>query len=125
MLVYQKSEIIMNPKELMISRYEAFVKKDWHYLVETSIHQTLEELKTPSSIEWLSLKVLKNFDNIVEFKAYYRENDKIGVLHEKSRFKLINNQWKYEDGELFNSKIERNEPCPCGSGKKYKKCCSK
>lgn len=20
-------------------------------------------------------------------------------------------------------KIERNEPCPCGSGKKYKKCC--
>jgi hypothetical protein len=22
-------------------------------------------------------------------------------------------------------KIGRNEPCPCGSGKKYKKCCSK
>jgi uncharacterized protein YecA (UPF0149 family) len=21
-------------------------------------------------------------------------------------------------------KIGRNEPCPCGSGKKYKKCCS-
>ncbi len=21
------------------------------------------------------------------------------------------------------SKIGRNEPCPCGSGKKYKKCC--
>ena len=21
------------------------------------------------------------------------------------------------------SKIERNQPCPCGSGKKYKKCC--
>lgn len=20
-------------------------------------------------------------------------------------------------------KVERNEPCPCGSGKKYKKCC--
>jgi hypothetical protein len=20
-------------------------------------------------------------------------------------------------------KIDRNEPCPCGSGKKYKKCC--
>lgn len=23
----------------------------------------------------------------------------------------------------FNPKIGRNEPCPCGSGKKYKKCC--
>ncbi|MBU3912866.1 MAG: SEC-C domain-containing protein [Nanoarchaeota archaeon] len=23
----------------------------------------------------------------------------------------------------FPRKIGRNEPCPCGSGKKYKKCC--
>jgi uncharacterized protein YecA (UPF0149 family) len=23
------------------------------------------------------------------------------------------------------SKIGRNEPCPCGSGKKYKQCCGK
>ena len=25
----------------------------------------------------------------------------------------------------INKKIKRNEPCPCGSGKKYKKCCGK
>lgn len=25
----------------------------------------------------------------------------------------------------FKKKIGRNEPCPCGSGKKYKKCCGK
>jgi uncharacterized protein YecA (UPF0149 family) len=23
------------------------------------------------------------------------------------------------------SKVGRNDPCPCGSGKKYKKCCGK
>ena len=23
----------------------------------------------------------------------------------------------------FDKKISRNEPCPCGSGKKYKRCC--
>jgi len=23
------------------------------------------------------------------------------------------------------SKISRNDPCPCGSGKKYKKCCAR
>lgn len=23
----------------------------------------------------------------------------------------------------MNDKIKRNDPCPCGSGKKYKKCC--
>lgn len=41
-----------------------------------------------------------------------------------------------EDNEEFNeevqetyireeAKVGRNDPCPCGSGKKYKKCCGK
>ena len=25
--------------------------------------------------------------------------------------------------KTFDKKISRNEPCPCGSGKKYKRCC--
>ncbi len=25
----------------------------------------------------------------------------------------------------MNKKIGRNDPCPCGSGKKYKQCCQK
>jgi preprotein translocase subunit SecA len=29
-----------------------------------------------------------------------------------------------ENGE-FASKVGRNDPCPCGSGKKFKKCCGK
>lgn len=24
---------------------------------------------------------------------------------------------------LISTKVGRNDPCPCGSGKKYKKCC--
>jgi SWIM/SEC-C metal-binding protein len=27
--------------------------------------------------------------------------------------------------KIVEKKIGRNEPCPCGSGKKYKKCCGK
>ena len=27
--------------------------------------------------------------------------------------------------EIADKKVGRNEPCPCGSGKKYKKCCGK
>jgi len=113
----------MTPKELMISRYEAFVKKDWHYLAKTSIHQSVEELEMMPELEWLKLELLDDYDDIVEFKAYYRENGKIGVLHEKSHFILREGEWLYEDGELFSTKVERNEPCPCGSGKKFKKCC--
>ncbi|OGL43997.1 MAG: hypothetical protein A2149_02945, partial [Candidatus Schekmanbacteria bacterium RBG_16_38_11] len=35
--------------------------------------------------------------------------------------KLADSQKK--DYQARNSKIPRNEPCPCGSSKKYKKCC--
>ena len=114
----------MTPKELMISRYEAFAKKDWTYLVRTSTSQTVEELARMPELEWLKLEVLDAYENIVEFKAYYRENAKIAVLHERSSFIKEDGEWKYNDGELFNTKVERNEPCPCGSGKKYKKCCA-
>ncbi len=27
--------------------------------------------------------------------------------------------------EITEKKLGRNDPCPCGSGKKYKKCCGK
>ncbi len=113
----------LTPKELMISRYEAFVKEDWNYLVKTSTHQTLDNLSNPYPIEWLKLEVLNDYDNIVEFKAYYRQDSKLEVLHEKSVFTKLDGEWKYETGELYKSKIERNMSCPCGSGKKFKKCC--
>ncbi|WP_294961940.1 YchJ family metal-binding protein [Sulfurimonas sp.] len=112
------------PLELMRSRYEAFVKEDWDYIVETSIKQKIQDFKDINSTEWLKLDVLNAYDDIVEFKAYYRENAKIYVLHEKSSFVKVDGLWKYLDGELFNSKIERNETCPCGSTKKFKKCCA-
>jgi uncharacterized protein YecA (UPF0149 family) len=28
-----------------------------------------------------------------------------------------------EDARSFVRQVGRNEPCPCGSGKKYKRCC--
>lgn len=30
-----------------------------------------------------------------------------------------------EDNRAVSTKVGRNDPCPCGSGKKYKKCCGK
>jgi SEC-C motif-containing protein len=116
---------ITTPKELMISRYEAFKNEDWHYIANTSIDQTFDELSTSPKIEWLKLDVLDAYENIVEFKAYYRYDEKIEVLHEISTFVQLDGIWKYKDGKLLSSSVERNESCPCGSGKKYKKCCMK
>lgn len=46
-------------------------------------------------------------------------------------WEAMDNFWNFED-EIIQMpyvreerKIGRNEPCPCGSGKKYKKCCGK
>ncbi len=30
-----------------------------------------------------------------------------------------------KDAEVEKTKIGRNDPCPCGSGKKYKNCCGR
>ncbi|MDA7817596.1 YchJ family metal-binding protein [Sulfurimonas sp.] len=120
---------ISTPEELMRSRYDAYVRGDGLYLVNSAIKDSrysddIELIQEFSqNVEWLKLDVLDTYENFVEFKAYYREGEIIKVLHEKSRFVQEDGEWLYADGELYNSKVERNEACPCGSGKKYKKCC--
>ncbi len=114
-----------SPEQLMRNRYEAFVNKDGDYLNKTTTLTYIYDERNYENTEWLKLDVISSKDNSVEFKAYYRENNLIYLLHEKSNFTQIDGMWKYAGGELFNSKIERNESCPCGRGKKFKKCCSK
>ena len=41
---------------------------------------------------------------------------------EETRTKENNNE-KKNDPKLVGKKMRRNEPCFCGSGKKYKHCC--
>ncbi len=127
--IIENKKAAKNPEELMRSRYSAYVKGNGKYLVLSAVkeNQFIEDIELieefSHSVEWLKLDVLDIKDTIVEFKAYYREKNGIKVLHEKSNFIQENGMWKYADGELYNSKIQRNENCPCQSGKKFKKCC--
>jgi len=120
----------LTPEELMRSRYSAYVQGDGNYLVKSATSsykdEDIKEIEDFSkSVEWLKLDVLFTEGDVVEFKAYYKDKNGLNILHEKSKFIQENNIWKYKDGELYNTKIQRNEPCPCGSGKKFKKCCFK
>jgi uncharacterized protein YecA (UPF0149 family) len=46
------------------------------------------------------------------------------MLHgSKSVFFTDEPEVEEEAQPVASSKIGRNDPCPCGSGKKYKKCC--
>jgi len=94
--------------------------------------------------EWLRLVVLKteagkqhDSEGWVEFIAYYRKrpqslgNTTHEVLEshtERSYFRKLDDRWYFVDGtELPPTsqppKLRRNDPCPCGSDKKFKRCC--
>lgn len=117
---------------LMRSRYCAFVKQLPDYLVATR-HPEKRHLDSAAQLEqsfanthWLGLKVLATDkgsaqDNRghVSFAATYRNGDKEDTLFERSFFKKEGDRWFYVEGD---SNIGRNDPCWCGSGKKYKKC---
>lgn len=117
------------PEELMRSRYSAYVQANGRYLLHSSVHEhrhdedvaLMEEFS--NSVEWLGLEVLYAKDNLVAFKAFYKDAEGIKLLHEESRFVQEEGEWRYKDGILYSTKIQRNDPCPCKSGKKYKKCC--
>ena len=61
----------------------------------------------------------------VHFKVQFIMHDQLHLLEELSRFIRIGQQWFYLDGDLTDhppKKLNRNDSCPCRSGKKYKHC---
>ena len=113
----------LTPKQLMKSRYDAFVRNDGEYLAKTTTQNISTDMSSYKHIQWLKLDIIEVKGDEVEFKAYYRENNIVQVLHERSRFIYKNQQWLYVDGIIYNTAVQRNESCPCGSLKKFKKCC--
>ena len=87
----------------------------------------------------VSIGVCGNFSEVKKAFALpenYNHKEKVMSIYE--RYKHIVTTWagykedddndsNYDYPELFpierKNKIGRNDPCPCGSGKKYKKCC--
>ncbi|MDE1461973.1 YchJ family protein [Spartinivicinus poritis] len=128
-------------EQLMRSRYSAYVVNALDYLIATTHPQQQASLKKESikswadQCQWVKLEVNKVWagqaaDEVgeVSFNAYYQltSNPKTQVLSENSRFVKIDQRWYYIDPTApfkVQTKINRNAPCPCGSGKKYKKCC--
>jgi len=122
---------------MMRSRYTANVVKDVEYLLKTWHSSTKPKYMLSATIpELYGLQIVRTKEGseaddrgVVEFKAKSILQNKIWNLHEISHFVKEKDQWLYVDGDLLESppaitnKIGRNEPCPCGSGKKFKKCC--
>jgi SEC-C motif domain protein len=126
--------VAQTPEQLMRSRYTAFARRNNLYLLKTwhaSTRPGFEQLETRGA--WVHLKVLESVTSDtktkgnVEFVAKHLSQNTLSVLHEKSEFLNENGTWYYLNGTIVEnsqrSMLEAKEQeCPCGSGKKFKKC---
>ena len=92
----------------MRSRYSAFVLANGDYLMATH-HQSTRPIKEKKaivkwakSVQWIKLEVLDtskgskdDIEGKVTFNAYFFENGKVDVIHEKSAFVKEGNLWYY------------------------------
>ncbi len=124
---------------LMRSRYCAYLQCDSTYLLRTwhpATRPAALDLQA-DDIQWLGLQVLdsqqgtaQDDQGTVSFIAHYRQAGRSGQLQERSRFHKLNGEWYYLDGvhgqQADNAgSTPRNAPCPCGSGRKFKRCCGR
>jgi SEC-C motif-containing protein len=69
--------------------------------------------------------------SFVDFSAYFVDENGEHAIQEKAEFVRENGQWIYTRAvrtgpapfKSSTPKAGRNDPCPCGSGRKYKHCC--
>ena len=141
----QGSKKAQTAEQMMRSRYSAYVMKDMDYIDKTQLNEKHEvfnkeeALKWAEGSEWQGLEIKstrkgqsEDDSGVVEFIAHYKDRTSGTELkhHETSSFQKQNGDWKFKDGNIHGAqpvkrmepKIGRNDPCHCGSGKKFKKC---
>ena len=128
----------------MRSRYSAYVKHAYDHLGRSLTAEQAKDFSVEQSrrwseqSEWLGLQIVRtekggpdDDTGAVEFVARFRSEGQDHEHHEIGLFTREAGRWVYA-GQVAprgttvryeKPKVGRNDPCPCGSGKKYKKCC--
>ncbi|MCU7880737.1 MAG: SEC-C domain-containing protein [Candidatus Thiodiazotropha sp. (ex Lucinoma aequizonata)] len=134
----------MTAEVLMRARYSAFAAHKAEFLHQSlhpdyrHDHDIEATRRWSENAQWMNLQVVElkggtetDEEGSVEFIATYKEKGVVRPHHEISRFLKQDGDLYFVDGQLVppkpemrkQPKVRRNEPCPCGSGKKFKKCC--
>jgi SEC-C motif-containing protein len=142
-MIAERSPSRPTPEALMRSRYTAYGKRNYIHL-ERSLSAAQRADFSPAdaktwaeSSEWLGLEIRgttgggpEENDGTVSFVATFRTAGEERKHVENARFIREHGVWVY-DGQVVEKSVPvrhaepkpgRNDPCPCGSGKKYKKC---
>ena len=85
----------------------------------------IEEMEEDTKVS-LAFDKVKLYKNMVEAKAEWLYELPMweNIFDEETRKALYLEQ-KKSGTVVVGKKVGRNEPCPCGSGKKYKHCCGR
>jgi len=128
--------------ELMRARYSAYATGAMDFIVATTHSSTRPEVNVADITEWSQtstwqgLQIIDTRDvndnkTFVSFEARFTQRGKEQHHRELSEFEREDGRWRFVTGEQLKNptvryetpRVGRNEPCPCGSGRKYKKCC--
>ena len=128
---------------LMRSRYSAFTLEEFDHIENThgagiraDFNRSAAE-SVANDAHWLGLKILNvtgggggDEAGTVEFVTRFKKRGEEYSHHELASFLREEGSWMYVEGSMNPkhaprqvAKVGRNNPCPCGSGKKFKKCC--
>lgn len=130
--------------ELLRSRYTAYTEVNMDYILETSSKDVKKDFSVDTNKSWAEKSVWKKLEIIssqdrpdgefcdIEFIAHYESDGIDQQHHEASEFRKIDGRWYFNGCQAVKGqpyvrptpKIGLNSKCPCGSGKKYKKCCA-
>lgn len=134
-------------EELMRARYTAHTTADIGFIVASHHPDTRHEVDEVSTRHWAEKSDWIGIDirdvnggsaddekAEIEFVVSYRDSKgERRVHHELSEFEKHDGKWYFRDAKAPSveqyrrdtPKLGRNDPCSCGSGKKFKKCCGK
>ena len=132
--------------DLMRARYSAYAVGDGKFLFASCGPEVRAEFDEKTTRDWSKSAQWQGLDIIatekggkddeegeVSFVAHYAANGQKCEHREHATFRKIDGERRVIDCVIESNepyrreepKIGRNDPCPCGSGKKYKKCCGK
>lgn len=141
---YHNGQAAPTAEALMRARYSAFEKGQLQFLSDSLTESSRKDYSAEETANWAGrakwhkLVIVKteagqeaDDHGVVEFQAHFKMDGRNQIHHERSRFTKEDGRWHYVDGEMnpaqqqriVEHKLGRNDPCHCGSGKKFKKCC--
>lgn len=127
-------------KELLQTRYKAFETGEVEYIANSHHPDTRDQVQESAirnwskNSKWLGLEIgevqEKGDKTFIDFTVIYERDFERHRHTEHAEFRKHEGRWYYYDSEFpapetirrEGEKLGRNDPCHCGSGKKFKKC---